>query len=227
MKALRINYLTGIISIIAITLATAGAWAQDGASAQPRVKFALEFPGSAPDHYALEVAASGESVYRSEGKLTPDAEGDPFETRFVMSRPMAEKIFRLAAQAGYFEKPVAYDKGKLAFTGNKTLSYVEGGRENSQTYNYSTREPVLELTRIFQNMAVTLESGRRLTYYRSYQKLALDEEIKRLEEMLKNQSAAEPGAIAPILRSIADDKTVIHIVRERAERILAMAGPAR
>ncbi len=174
----------------------------------------------------LEVATSGEAVYRSMGKLSPDAEGDPFETRFIVSPAVTAKMFRLAGQAKHFEKPMAYNKGNLAFTGNKTLSYQEDGRVSAQTYNYSALEPVQDLTRILQNMALTLESGRRLTYYHSYQKLALDEEIRRLEEMLKSQSASEPGAIAPILRSIADDKSVIHIVRQRAERILAMAGAA-
>ncbi len=200
-----------------------GSMAPSGA-AGPTVSFVLDFPTSSPQHYELEVGSNGDSIYRSTGKLTPEAEGDPFEIHFVASPASVEKIFRLAAKAGHFQKPVAYTKGNLAFTGNKTLSYRENGQTSSQTFNYSAMEPVQDLVRLLQNIATTLEFGRRLTYYRSYQKLALDEETRRLEEMLKSQSAAEPGAIAPILRGIADDKTVIHMVRERSERLLALTG---
>ena len=215
---------------LAVPLAGLGwaeAWAQDAAQSilsPATITFTLDFPASQPEHYVIEVAANGEAAYHSQGKLTPQAEGDPFETRFVLSPEVGARVFQLAKQAGYFAKPVAYTKGNLAFTGEKTLVYRDGQRNYSQSYNYSSLQAIQELTSIFQNMATTLEFGRRLTYYHSYQKLALDEETRRLEELLKSHSASEPGAIEPVLRSIAADNTVIRMVRERVERLLRMAA---
>ena len=56
-----------------------------------------------------------------------------------------------------------------------------------------------ELTAIFQNMSSTLEFGRRLEYFHRHQKLALEEELKRMEEMAKDKSLGEVQAVAPIL----------------------------
>ncbi len=81
-----------------------------------------------------------------------------------------------------------------------------------------------ELTSLFQSMSTTLEFGRRLQYFHHYQKLALDEELKRMEEMSKENSLQEISAIAPILQQIETDQSVINVVRARAQRLLERAG---
>jgi hypothetical protein len=83
---------------------------------------------------------------------------------------------------------------------------------------------VQELTELFQNMASTLEFGRRLEYYHRYQKLGLDEELKRMEEMANDNQLHELSAVAPVLQQIAEDNTVINPVRARAQRMLAKAS---
>ena len=192
------------------------------------VTFTLDFPGSQPEHYSCSVAANGSAIYRSQGKLLPDADSDPFENRFVLTEATYKKIFELAAKAGYFEHKLTYTKGNIAFTGNKTFTYHDSQRDFSQTFNYTALQPAQDLTAIFQNLATTLEFGRRMSFYHSYQKLALDAEMLRLEEMAKSHLAIEMNAIAPILQSIVYDKSVIRIVRERAGRLLrAAAMPVR
>jgi hypothetical protein len=69
-----------------------------------------------------------------------------------------------------------------------------------------------------------MEFGRRLAYYYRYQKLALDEELKRMEEMWKQHSLEEVGAVAPILQKIAGDPAVINVVRARAQRLAEGTG---
>jgi hypothetical protein len=83
---------------------------------------------------------------------------------------------------------------------------------------------VQELTAIFQNTSSTLEFGRRLTYYHQYQKLALDDELKRLDEMNRAGEIAELQAIAPILKEIVADPSVMNVSRNRAQRLLALVG---
>jgi hypothetical protein len=60
-----------------------------------------------------------------------------------------------------------------------------------------------------------------------YQKLALDEELKRMEEMAVAGSLTELSAAAPILRKIADDATIMNVSRSRAQRLLARAGSGK
>ena len=71
---------------------------------------------------------------------------------------------------------------------------------------------------------MTLEYGRRLQYFHRYQKLALDEELKRMEEMANENSLQELPAVVPILQRIATDTSVINPVRARAQRMIERAG---
>ena len=100
---------------------------------------------------------------------------------------------------------------------DKTLTYDDGSKPVSASFNYSNQVPVQELTRLFQDMSSTLEFARRLNFYYRYQKLALDAELKRMEELAKGNGLAELQAAEPILRQIADDPSVINVVRARAK----------
>jgi hypothetical protein len=136
-----------------------------------------------------------------------------------MSPGNRAKIFELAQRAKYFEGKVDSGKKNLANTGEKTLTYQDGQRSTRASYNYSNSQPVQELTALFQGISMTLEFGRRLEYFHRYQKLALDDELKRMEEMAKAKSLEEVQAVAPILKKISEDQSVINGARARALRL--------
>jgi len=189
------------------------------------VSFTLDFPQSIPDHYALKVSSDGHAAYNSTGKLTPDSEPpDPFHLEFTISPATREKIFELAAKAKYFEGKVDSGKRNIASTGNKVLAYHDAQRNTQAEYNYSPNPAVQALTSTFQNISTTLEFGRRLDYYHHYQKLALEAELKTMEEMARSKSLEELQAVSPILEQIATDQSVINISRTRAQRLLALGG---
>jgi hypothetical protein len=194
----------------------------------PAVTFTQDFPESTPSHYSLRVAKDGTARYESMGKLTPEAEGDPFSYNFTMSEGNAARIFDLTASAKYFDRDVDYKKGHQANTGKKVLSY-EAATEHHQTeFNYSTHAEIQELTRTFQSIALTMEFARHLQYFRRYQPLALEDDLKRMEEMAKGNDLKELQAIAPILQNIAEDKSLLNVARARAQRLLALeANPTR
>ena len=81
-----------------------------------------------------------------------------------------------------------------------------------------------ELTNLMQNLSQTLEFGHRLQYDFRYQKLALDEELRRMEEVARSNQLVEVTAIQPILDQIIADQSVINITRARAQRLLERAG---
>jgi hypothetical protein len=212
---------------VLITLLCFPAWAlaQDAQPAVATVTFSLDFPQSIPDHYVFSVSSDGHASYDSTGKLTPNSDpGDPFHHEFTVSAANSKKIFDLAAKAKFFEGQIDSGKRNLASTGKKVLTYTNGARNTQATYNYSPQPAVQELTAIFQNMSSTLEFGRRLEYFHRHQKLALEEELKRMEQMAKDKSLEEVQAVAPILEGIVADHSVLNVSRARAQRLLSASG---
>jgi hypothetical protein len=190
----------------------------------PTITFTCDFPGSAPDHYVISVSDAGSASYNSDGKISPDsAPGDPFHSDFNLSQAARTRVFDLAKRAHYFEGEIDSKTKNLAFTGTKTLTYKDAQKSTRASYNYSPVPSVQELTAFFQALANTLEFGHRLDYYLRYQKLALDEELKRMEELSNGSGLGEISAVAPVLQKIADDPAVIKVVRARAQRLLQLA----
>jgi hypothetical protein len=189
------------------------------------VVFTSDFPASQPEHYSIRVQSDGSARYHSSGRLSADSdETDSFDLNFTAAAETRQKIFELAAKAGYFQKDVDSHHKNLAFTGKKTLSYGDARRSGESTYNYSPNPAVQELTSLMQNLSATLEFGHRLQYARQYQKLALDEELKRMEELARSNELVEVTAIQPILAQIVADQSVINVTRARAQRLLDRAG---
>ena len=189
------------------------------------VNFTLDFPISQPEHYSIRVPSVGLAHYESNGRASADSEAtDSFDFDFMVSPELRRKIFALAQKAGYFQKDLDSHRKSLAFTGKKTLSYKDASRSGESTYDYSPNSAVQELTSLMQNLSATLECGHRLQYDLRYQKLALDEELKNMEELARGQGMMEAAAIKPILEQISTDSSVINVVRARAQRLLAQTG---
>ncbi len=213
--------------------------------AAPVVTFTVDFPATQPEHYSIRVQSDGPAHYQSSGRLSADPEDpdshetgshdkdshlndshetDSFDLDFTLGADMRQKIFELAAKAGYFQKGIDSHRKGLAFTGKKTLSYKDARRSSQSTYNYSSNAAAQELTDMLQSLSSTLEFGHRLQYDRRYQKLALDEELKRMEEMARSNQLIEVAAIQPILDEIIADQSVINVTRARAQRLLERAS---
>lgn len=188
------------------------------------VTFTLDFPQSNPEHYSIAVDATGHARYECTGKIAEDSEELPYHAEFEVSAGTRAKIFDRAKQAHYFAGNLESSNHKLAFTGTKILSYQDGQQSHAGQYNYSNLPPVQQLTTLFQAMAETLEYGRRLAYYHRYQKLALDDELKRMEAQAKNNELSDIQGVASVLQEIFDDPSVINVVRARAKELMQMVN---
>ena len=201
------------------------AFAQEPSTAKdlPVVTFTCDFPGSNPDHYFISIAGDGSASYDSTGKLTKQSDdNDTFRIDFKVTEATRARIFELTEKADYFAGGL--DSGKrLASMGVKTLTYQDAQRNTKATYNYSSRAAVQELTRLLQGMALTLEFGRRLEYEYRYQKLALDDELKAMEEENESGRLQELASVSPILKKIMMDSSLVNIARARAQRLEAAA----
>jgi hypothetical protein len=198
-------------------------------AAPAAVTFTIDFPTSQPEHYSIRVQSDGLARYQSRGRRSPDSdetdsEEDSFDLDFTVAAETRQRIFELAAKAGYFQNDVDSHHKGLAFTGKKTLAYKDARRSGEATYNYSLKPAVQDMTSLMQSLSATLEFGHRLQYDHQYQKLALDEELKRMENLARNHELIEVAAIQPILDQIIADQSVINVTRARAERLLERAG---
>lgn len=185
------------------------------------VSFTLDFPGSEPEHYKFRVLSDGSAQYESSGRISADSDAsDSFDFDFRVSPETRAKIFLLAGKANYFQKDIDSNHKGMAFTGKKTLAYKDLQRTGEATYNFSSNPAAQELTALFQNLSATLEFGHRLDYDHRYQKLALDGELKRMQEMTETKMLVEVAVIQPILQQIVADRSVINVTRARAQRLI-------
>jgi hypothetical protein len=222
-RSARSALCIGPIVLAAFIICTISTRAAEPAS----VTFSLDFPNSSPEHYQILVQTDGQAHYESSGKISADSDArDDYATDFVFSDATRARIFELAAQAHYFSGKVDSGNKKLAFTGAKKLIYKDGQRDSSAEYNYSSQPAVQQLTTLFQSVAATLEYGRRLVYYHHYQKLALDDELKHMEDETKRGNLAELNAVTAVLQQIYDDSSVMNVVRARAQRIMILSKTA-
>jgi len=196
------------------------------AAAEPgTIAFTLDFPNSDPEHYSISVQSDGHAKYECTGKVSKDSEEtETYQSEFTLSDATRARMFDLVSQAHYFSGKIDSGNKKLAFTGTKKLTYKDGQHDASTTYNYSPIPAVQQLTTLFQGVAATLEFGRRLTSFHHYQKLALDDELKRMEMQARVGEISEMQAIKPILKEIYDDASVMNVVRARAQRIMDMGN---
>ena len=239
---------TGPSVVLAVCLIWSGSSQMSAADstaadqAGPTVSFTLDFPAANPSHYVITISRDGHGSYVSNGQMNKEpAPSDPSSEsassaggstpvkpapaneplEFTISERVRDQIFDLARRAHYFSGKVDSGRKNIANTGTKTLSYKDGQHDGQTTYNYSMVVPVEQLTSIFQGLSATLEFGRRLTFFHKYQKLALDDDLKRMEELQKDNTLGDIQAIAPVLKEIADDQSVMNVARARALRLIA------
>lgn len=206
-----------------LVLACVAAFAADAASSAT-VQFKFDFPGSNPAHYEITVRNDGPDYYTSNGDLGNSTSPDSTPFEFSISDKTRQEIFQLAKKANYFSGKVDSGNTKLANTGAKTLIYKDGSHDTSSTYNYSLDPSIQQITNILQGLSTVLEYGRRLTWFHKYQKLALDDDLKQMEERQRSNTLGDLQAVAPLLKQIADDQSVMRMTRARALRLLAVAG---
>lgn len=195
----------------------------------PTITFELTFAGAHPAHYSFAVQSTGRASYRSDDPDKQDQQ--PFTTEFTLDERLARQVFELAKKTHYFRGDFEFHGSNIANMGTKTFTYSEGaanpalttgdtGKETRTSFNYTQNAALQQLTTIFQTISATLEFGARLQQLHRYDRMGLEPELKRMEEVGKDHGLREVQAIAPILRDIANDSQVFNVTRQRAARLL-------
>jgi len=196
---------------------------------EPTITFDLLWEAATPQNYTITVESSGKAKYVSRNPTRheegPEDASDPdYEVEFTMTPASRDQLFTLAKSNNYFQGDFEY-KHKVANTGRKILTYADPVRRFQTTYNFSLNKDIEQITRLFQGISNTIEHGRKLQFMRRFDKLSLDTELKGMEEMAQSGYLAEIQIIAPLLQNLANDTSVLHMARQRAQRLLAIVNP--
>jgi len=194
------------------------------------VTFHFERPGAPIPTFTLTVHPDGTALYQVSyppeiPKYSPYAAtlaaqpNTEVVMNVVLTPATTAALFDQVRSTNGFARGCASRAKNIASTGKKTLTYGTA----SCTYDYADDKTIVALTRTFEGIAFTLDEGRKLDIKHRYDRLALDPETEFLVESYKRGDAVELAAIAPTLRSLADDPQVLERVRARAATLLAQA----
>ena len=246
------QYLNRLICALLLLISFGLAQSQPQASSDSTnasVTFRFLYKQMHPARYDITVRSDGTASYESQDEapvitagppenpsyqksktenVQNDAEeikGDVYHRNFQITPSLKTRIFDLAKLANHFDGDFDFRKHNVAFTGKKTLVYSDGVHSTQTTYNWSENQAINELTDIFNRISQTFEFGQRLSFEYRFQKLDLDKELGSMEDIAKRGGLAELHVIVPLLQQLSTDRSVMHVARERAARLLKRAEP--
>ncbi len=198
--------------------------AEQNPAAIPSIAFTRVWNDFTPQSMTMTVSANGATKYSSSNPAKTGDDVDEYKTEFTMSPARRDKLFRYAKEANFFDGDFTFKKHVVASTGKKTLTYSDPARYFSTSYDYSDNKAIQEITDILAGISNTIEHGRKLAFLRRFDKLGLEDELKAMENAAESHNLAELQIIAPTLDSIASDRTILNIARQRAQKLLAKAN---
>lgn len=188
----------------------------------PTVTFTLDWPQAHPPHYSIAVDSAGRAAYTAVDDQKES--GEPYTAKFTVSQASRERIFADAKTLDYFQGKFDFTRHKIAFTGTKTLSYADPAHHSQTSYNWSENKQLMSLTQLFIAINNTFVGGRKLEYQARFDRLGLNDTLKDMEALAREDYLAEVHVIEPVLRQIAGDPAVMDLARQRARRLLALAA---
>jgi hypothetical protein len=213
--------------VVILTAGAVMAQVPDGAQ-QAEITFSVANPNVEPAHYSLTIREDGTGEYKA--TYTPsgqDTAAAPVNRPIRVNNPLLSEAFAVARKDHFFAMNCRGHHPKVAFSGEKTLTYSGPDGKGSCTLNFSQKKEINDVTSKLMAVAYTLAIGSELKREHRYDRLSLDSELSSLEEAVQNRQALELGNIAPTLESIAADGTVMHRARARAKKLLHEASVTR
>lgn len=137
-----------------------------------------------------------------------------------LSAEFASHAFEIAHQRKFFAFPCESHM-KVAFQGNKHVTYTGPDGSGSCQFNYSRDKAIQDLSDSFMAVENTLLIGARLEKLLQHDRLGLDQEMEYLSTAAHNGTAVEMGVIRGTLTRIADDEQILERARRKARLLLA------
>ena len=180
--------------------------------------------------YTLQVADDGSVAYGVDfpAKTGPLA-GMQQEIRVALGGGTSRKLFEQVRSLGDFSGKCESKAKNIAQTGAKTLTLT--GPEHAPiakcTWNYSENKAVTAVGDEMIGLAYTLDTGKKMMRDQQFDRLALDKDSADLVDAVKAGRAFGIEAIAPILKAIVEDQSLLERVRWRATKLLEQGALSR
>lgn len=224
MKLARFDILSASLLALALIFGAHGAAGQNATET-----FEVDFsnPAAAPSQWSITLHPDGSGYFSSHGGGVAGNDSDlkapPVNREIHLSQAFTRQVFETAYRQKLFNEKCESNL-KVAFQGEKTLSYKGDKGSGSCTFNYSKDHEIQDLGNSMQAVEQTIIEGARLELLRKHDPLGLDEEMNLLVQAAKDGRAQQICAIKAILVQLANDPGVMDAVRRRADLLLQDAN---
>jgi hypothetical protein len=213
----------GTLSLICLFTLAAGTLA---AQTPARIVYTFDHPQLQPSRYTITIDENGAGHFASEpGPADPDGNDGvypaPVDRDIRIDDSLRAGLFTYARAHGFFGARCDRGNSGLAFTGNKTFTYVGADGHGTCAFVWAGDAVLQRLTDQLNAVAFTIEIGRRLDVEVRHDRLGLDSELASLQDAIKDQRASDLPNIATELQAIAGDQDVMDRARKRALALLS------
>jgi hypothetical protein len=220
MKPARFNVLSASLLALVLIFCEQGA---AGQKATETVVVDFSNPAMAPSHWTITLHPDGSGFFSSYGGgisgSNSDLKAPPVNREIHLSQEFTRRVFEVAHHQKLFNEKC--ESGlKVAFQGEKTLSYKGDKGSGSCTFNYSKERQIQDLSDSMMAVEQTIIEGARLELLLKHDPLGLDAEMNSLVQAAKDGRAQQICAIKEILVQLANDPGVLVEVRKRADLLL-------
>lgn len=194
----------------------------------PTVRVDFSNPGLYPAQWTLVLHPDGSGHFHAEGGSKPTNDPDTIlpgkvDRNVNLSSGFAGRIFSEVRDSHVLHGKCESHL-KVAFQGNKKISYSGPDGEGGCEFNYSTNKQIQEMGESLVAVASTLIEGARLELLLQHDPLGLDKAIQFVVEASDDGRLQQIGAIRDILVRLQDDPHVLERVRKRAHLLLERSG---
>lgn len=180
-----------------------------------------------PSHWKIVLHPDGSGRFDAEPGPPPSEGSKVIDAGEVhrsiqLSPDFTAHAFAIAHERSLFAFPCESHM-KVAFQGQKRLSYSGPEGHGSCEFNYSKDKTIQQLGDSFLAVEATIIFGARLEKLLQHDRLGLDLELENLVASAHEKTAIEIGTIREILSRIEADEQVLERARRKARLLLAQA----
>jgi hypothetical protein len=178
------------------------------------ITFQHVFKGSSPEFVEIKVSEDGAATFDIR-----QLSQDPQPAKFEVGQAVRSKIFQLAQEARNFQGADFDIHRRVAYLGEKVFRYEKGAEVHETRFNYTIDRVASQLVMIFDGLSQQQQDIDELEQKLRYDRLGVNDALRRLEADLGRARLPEPQRALPVLERIAEDTRVVELARQRARSL--------
>jgi hypothetical protein len=173
------------------------------------------FKSSSPEFIEIRIEQNSASATYEIRQLDEDPGAVPFE----VGPALRGRIFQLVSELHYFKGLDLDVHRKIAYLGEKTFRWEDGGEASQVQFNYTLNTAATQLLQICEGLARQEELIELLQRRIKYDRLGVNDALLQFETDLNKGELPEPARALPLLEQIANDSRFVEIARQRSRAL--------